>query len=168
MMIHEITEMVGANKRRKRVGRGRSSGHGKTSGRGQKGATSRSGYTFRAGYEGGQRPFAQRIAKRGFSNVQFATEYHVVNLQSLESRCEPGTEVNIEMLARLGLVRDARLPLKVLGHGELSKKLTVVAAKFSASAKAKIEKAGGSVVEQPIVTWMRDRSVKPEKVQKPS
>ncbi|HMN95646.1 MAG TPA: 50S ribosomal protein L15 [Phycisphaerales bacterium] len=166
MMIHEITELVGAHKRRKRVGRGRSSGHGKTSGRGQKGATSRSGYTFRAGYEGGQKPFAQRIAKRGFSNVRFATEYHVVNLQALEARCEAGTQVDVELLARLGLVRDAKLPLKVLGHGDLTKKLDVVAARFSASARSKIEKAGGSVTENPVTTWVRDRSA--PKAAKPS
>lgn len=163
MMIHDITEQVGRHKARKRVGRGRSSGHGKTSGRGQKGATSRSGWSFHASYEGGQRQFAQKMPKRGFSNVQFATEYHVVNLKALEARCEDGSEVNVASLAALGLVRDSRLPLKVLGEGELSKKLQVTAAKFSATAKAKIEKAGGSVTEVVRKTWTRARPEKPSK-----
>lgn len=161
MMIHDITEQVGRHKPRKRVGRGRASGHGKTSGRGQKGATSRSGWSLHASYEGGQRQFAQKMPKRGFSNVQFATEYHVVNLKALEARCENGSEVTVQSLAKLGLVRDARLPLKVLGEGDLSKQLQVTAAKFSASAKAKIEKAGGSVIEVARKTWVRDRSAKP-------
>ncbi|MFO0874979.1 MAG: 50S ribosomal protein L15 [Phycisphaerales bacterium] len=157
MMIHDITEQVGRHKARKRVGRGRGSGHGKTSGRGQKGATSRSGWSFKAAYEGGQKPFAQRMPKRGFSNVQFATEYHVVNLKALEARCENGSDVTVESLAKLGLVRDARLPLKVLGEGDLTKQLKVTAAKFSASAKAKIEKAGGAVNEVVRATWKRDQ-----------
>lgn len=157
MMIHEITEQVGPKRRRKRVGRGRASGSGKTSGRGTKGATSRSGWSFRASYEGGQKPFYQRIPKRGFSNVQFADEFHVVNLKALEARCDSGSEVTVESLATLGLVRDANLPLKVLGEGELTKALKVTAAKFSATAKAKIEKAGGSVTEIVRKVWTRDR-----------
>lgn len=158
MMIHEITEQVGPNRRRKRIGRGRASGHGKTAGRGTKGATSRSGWSFRASYEGGQKPFYQRIPKRGFSNVRFADEFHVVNLKALEARCESGSEVTVESLAKLGLVRDSKLPLKVLGEGELSKKLHVKAAKFSATARERIEKAGGSVTEIARPTWTRDRA----------
>jgi len=155
MMIHEITEQVGAKRRRKRVGRGEASGLGKTSGRGHKGAGSRSGWSYRANYEGGQIPFARRIPKRGFNNVNFATHFHVVNLKVLEARCESGATVDVETLAKLGIVRDASRPLKVLGEGELSKKLTVVATKFSASAKSKIEAAGGTADERPIVTWTR-------------
>jgi large subunit ribosomal protein L15 len=155
MMIHEITEQVGAKRRRKRVGRGEASGVGKTSGRGHKGARSRSGWSYNANYEGGQIPFARRIPKRGFNNVNFAQHFHVVNLKSLEARCDDGATVDVEVLARIGLVRDASRPLKVLGEGDLKKRLTVTAAKFSASAKSKIEAAGGSAVERPIVRWTR-------------
>jgi len=158
MMIHEITEQVGPHRRRKRVGRGRATGHGKTSGRGTKGATSRSGWSFRASYEGGQKPFYQRIPKRGFSNAKFADEYHVVNLKALEARCENGSEVTVASLAKLGLVRDSRLPLKVLGEGELTKKLHIKAAKFSATARTKIEGAGGSITEIARPTWTRERA----------
>lgn len=161
MMIHEITEQVGRHKARKRIGRGRGSGHGKTSGRGQKGATSRSGWSFHASYEGGQRQFAQKMPKRGFSNVQFATEYHVVNLKALEARCDNGSDVDLAALVKLGLVRDTKLPLKVLGEGDLTKKLNVTAAKFSASAKDKIEKAGGSVNEVVRKVWARAAKTKP-------
>lgn len=168
MMIHEITEQVGAKRRRKRVGRGEASGLGKTSGRGHKGAGSRSGWSYRANYEGGQIPFARRIPKRGFNNVNFAQQFHVVNLKAIEARCESGASVDVESLARLGLVRDANRPLKVLGEGDLTKSLTITAAKFSASAKSKIEAAGGTVVERPIVRWRRDDSVpaKPKKTKR--
>jgi large subunit ribosomal protein L15 len=155
MMIHEITEQVGPHRRRKRIGRGRATGHGKTSGRGTKGATSRSGWSFRASYEGGQKPFYQRIPKRGFSNAQFADEYHVVNLKALEARCENGSEVTVASLAKMGLVRNTQLPLKVLGEGELTKKLHIKAAKFSAAARTKIEGAGGSITEITRPTWTR-------------
>ncbi len=155
MMIHEITEQVGAHRRRKRIGRGRASGSGKTSGRGQKGATSRSGWSFRAGYEGGQKPFAQRLPKRGFNNSAFATEYHVVNLKALEARCEDGADVTLESLVRIGLVRDVNRPLKVLAEGDLTKKLNIVAAKCSAAAKSKIESAGGTLTLNARATWKR-------------
>lgn len=155
MMIHEITTKVGKYKSRKRIGRGHSSGSGKTAGRGHKGARSRAGYSRRPGFEGGQMSFVRRMPKRGFSNAPFRTHYHIVNVQDLEARCDDGADVTIETLAGIGLVRDAGRPLKVLGHGELTKKLTVTAAKFSASAKTKIESAGGSVNEVTKIKWTR-------------
>lgn len=147
MMIHEITEKVGKHKARKRIGRGVGSGSGKTSGRGMKGAGSRSGFggSIRATYEGGQMPYYRRIPKRGFSNYHFRTEYAVVNIKALATRFEDGAEVNPEMLVKMGLISDTTQPVKVLGEGELGKKLNVSAAAFSASAREKIEKAGGSV-----------------------
>ena len=147
MMIHEITEKVGAHKKRKRVGRGIGSGHGKTAGRGHKGAGSRSGATgsIRAGREGGQMPLFRRVAKRGFSNANFKTHYAVVNIHAIDSRFEDGAEVNPDMLVKVGLIRDTKLPVKVLGTGETTKKLQVTAASFSSSAQEKITKAGGSV-----------------------
>lgn len=147
MMIHEITPLAGAHKKRKRIGRGIGSGHGKTSGRGHKGAGSRSGASgsIRSSREGGQIPFFRRVAKRGFSNVNFATEYAVVNVRALEARFDDGAEVNPEMLAKVGLIRDTSLPVKVLGNGDVKKKLQVTAASFSQAAQDKITKAGGSV-----------------------
>lgn len=147
MMIHDITAKVGAHKKRKRVGRGEASGHGGTSGRGHKGAKSRSGYSRRAGYDAGGKQFYQRFPKRGFSNARFRTLYHVINVKVLEERCEAGETVDAALLAGRGIIRDANLPLKVLGEGELSKKLDVKAAKFSGAAKQKIEAAGGTATE---------------------
>jgi len=124
-------------------GSGEGSGIGGTSTRGHKGAKSRAGWTSRPGYQGGATPFMRRFPKRGFKNG-FRTLFHVVNVQVLGKHFDAGATVEIAALAKLGLVPDATLPLKVLGHGDLGKKLTVVAAKFSASAKEKIEKAGGT------------------------
>ena len=155
MMIHEITNKVGRYKDRKRVGRGRGSGHGKTSGRGHKGAGSRAGYRRRAYYEGGQMSFVRRLPKRGFTNAPFRQHYHVVNVKALDGRFADGDAVDAEALVRVGLIRDAKLPVKILGEGELTKKLRVTAAKFSASAKAKIEAAGGSTEEIVRTTWTR-------------
>lgn len=164
MMIHEITEKVGSRPRRKRIGRGEGSGHGKTSGRGHKGAKSRSGWKSKPGYEGGQMPFFRRLPKRGFSNVQFAARYHVVNLKSLEERCDDGAEVSVQSLAAMGVVRDDSRALKVLAEGELTKKLKVTAAKFSAAAKRKIEEAGGTATEIVSAGWRRsEESAKPAK-----
>lgn len=145
MMIHEITKQVGKHKARKRIGRGPGSGHGKTSGRGHKGAGSRAGWSRQrsAGMEGGQMPFFRRFPKRGFSNARFAKVFAVVNLRALDDRFEDGNEVNPEMLVKVGLLRDASEPVKILGDGELTKKLNVTAAAFSESAKKKIEAAGG-------------------------
>ncbi len=146
MMIHEITEKVGKHKKRKRVGRGPGSGSGKTCGRGHNGAGSRSGATgsIRASREGGQNPLFRRVAKRGFSNVLFKKQFAVVNISALDARFDDGAEVNAQMLVKVGLIRDAKLPVKVLGKGEISKKLSVTAASFSKSAEEKINKAGGS------------------------
>ena len=147
MMIHEITEKVGKHKARKRIGRGVGSGTGKTAGRGFKGAGSRSGWSgsIRATREGGQMPYYRRIPKRGFNNYNFRVEYAVVNIKALAARFDDGAEVNPEMLLKMGLIGDTRQPVKVLGEGDLSKKLSVSAAAFSASAREKIEKAGGTV-----------------------
>ena len=155
MMIHEITEKVGRHRARKRIGRGRGSGHGKTSGRGHKGAASRAGWSRRAGYEGGQMPLIRRMPKRGFTNTQFRQVFALVNVKTLEQCCEKGAEVDVRTLSESGVVRDAKLPLKILGEGELTKKLKVTATKFSASARAKIEAAGGEAVEIPVKKWRR-------------
>ena len=144
MMIHDITAKVGAHKKRTRVGRGEGSGKGGTSGRGHKGAKSRAGWSSRPGYQGGSTPIARRFPKRGFSNAGFRTLFHEVNVEALEKHFDSGSTVDAAALVAKGLIRDAKLPVKVLGNGELKKKLTVNAAKFSATAKTKIEKAGGT------------------------
>ncbi|MEE9403854.1 MAG: 50S ribosomal protein L15 [Algisphaera sp.] len=141
MMIHEITEKVGRHKRRKRIGRGPGSGTGKTSGRGHNGYGSRSGNS--APSEGGRIPLFKRYPKRGFSNANFMTHYSVVNLEAIEARFKAGEEVNAETLVKVGLIRDTKLPVKVLGEGELTKKLTIVAKAFSKTASEKIAAAGG-------------------------
>lgn len=135
----------GANKKPKRVGRGSSSGLGTTAGKGNKGQQSRSGKSGPyVGFEGGQMPLYRRIARRGFSNYPFKKEYEVVNIAVLEERYSDGETVNKETLAEKGIVK-AKSPVKILGNGDITKKLTVEVEKVSASAKAKIEKAGGSV-----------------------
>ncbi|MEM9415043.1 MAG: 50S ribosomal protein L15 [Planctomycetota bacterium] len=143
MMIHEVTEKVGRHKRRKRVGRGIGSGHGKTCGRGHKGYGSRSGNS--KPHDGGGTPLYKMLPKRGFSNAMFKKHYALVNIAALDARFDDGAEVNAEMLVKHGLIRDAKLPVKVLGNGETKKKFVVTAAKFSKSAEEKITKAGGSV-----------------------
>jgi large subunit ribosomal protein L15 len=144
MMIHDITAKVGAHKKRTRVGRGEGSGKGGTSGRGHKGAKSRAGWSSRPGYQGGSTPIARRFPKRGFSNAGFRSLFHEVNVDALEKHFDSGATVDAAALVAKGLIRDVKLPVKVLGNGELKKKLTVNAAKFSATAKTKIEKAGGT------------------------
>lgn len=145
MMIHEVTAKAGAYKKSKRLGRGIGSGKGKTCGRGTKGAGSRSGWTgsIRPGREGGQTAFFRRIPKRGFSNFNFRTEYNVVNLRTLDANFKAGETVDRAALLKAGLIPGGDLPLKVLGDGEIGKKLTVVADAFSKSAQEKIAKAGG-------------------------
>ena len=137
----------GANKKKRIVGRGSSSGRGTTAGRGNKGQQSRSGGKVYVGFEGGQMPLYRRIAKRGFSNYPFRKEYEVINLGELEVRYENGETVNRESLILKGLVKKVSAMVKILGDGDFSKKLTVDVEKVSASAKAKIEKAGGTVVQ---------------------
>lgn len=144
MMIHDITKVVGKHRPRKRVGRGEGSGTGGTSTRGHKGAKSRAGWNSRPGYQGGATPFMRRFPKRGFKNAGFRNLYHVVNVELLEKHFDAGATVDLAAVVGKGLVPDTTLPLKVLGHGDLAKKLVVVAAKFSATAKDKIEKAGGT------------------------
>jgi large subunit ribosomal protein L15 len=145
MMIHEITEKVGKHRRRARVGRGESSGMGKTSGRGHKGAKSRSGWSLPPQYQGGQINFIQKMPKRGFNNAQFRRDFNIVNVKALDAIAQAGDEVTAQTLLAAGVIRNAALPLKVLGEGELTKKITVTANRFSASAKSKIEAAGGTV-----------------------
>jgi large subunit ribosomal protein L15 len=137
----------GANKKKRIVGRGSSSGRGTTAGRGNKGQQSRSGGKVYVGFEGGQMPLYRRIAKRGFSNYPFRKDYEVFNLYDIELRFENGETVNRESLVMKGLLGKVSALVKVLGDGDLTKKLTVTVDKVSASAKEKIEKAGGSVVQ---------------------
>jgi large subunit ribosomal protein L15 len=143
MKLNDLSPAEGSKKPRKRVGRGPGSGNGKTAGRGHKGQKSRSGYSQRVGFEGGQMPLIRRVPKRGFTNI-FRVEYAVVNLARLAKVTV--AEVDPDSLATLGLVKKG-LPVKVLGTGEIGKALKVVAHKFSASARAKIEAAGGSCEE---------------------
>lgn len=140
--LHELKPGQGARHRPKRVGRGIGSGHGKTAGRGTKGQKARSGGAKGPGFEGGQMPLQRRIPKRGFTNAPFRREYAVVNVETL-NRFEPGTEVTPDLLLERGIVKDARDGIKILGDGDLKVALTVRAHKFSASARAKIEQAGG-------------------------
>jgi large subunit ribosomal protein L15 len=142
MSLNNLRPPKGASHPRKRVGRGPGSGHGKTASRGSKGAKSRSGFRFKRGFEGGQMPLHRRVPKRGFHNL-FRTEYAVVNLDTLGEVFDAGSEVTPDVLRERGLVRHATAPVKVLGRGELSKKLTVRAHKFSGSAAEKIAAAGG-------------------------
>ena len=158
MMIHEITSKVGKYKSRKRIGRGPGSGVGKTSGRGHKGAGSRAGHSSRAHFEGGQMTWVRRLPKRGFTNVNFRKQYHVVNIGLLDSRMDDGADVNVQVLSDMGIIRDTKFPLKVLGNGDCTKKLNITAAKCSESAKSKVEGAGGTVTLTPAKKWMRDRS----------
>lgn len=143
MELHDLKPAPGAKRRRRRVGRGPGSGTGKTAGKGHKGQKSRSGYSRRFGFEGGQMPLVRRIPKRGFSN-RFRVEYQVVNLRDLERVFGEGDTVSPELLAEKGLIRQGAQPVKILGSGELTKKLSVKAHKFSGSAQASIEKIGGS------------------------
>ena len=136
----------GAGKKKTIVGRGRSSGSGKTSGRGHKGQKARSGGGVRPGFEGGQMPIYRRVASRGFSNHRFRTEYVVINLNALESRYSDGECVSLESLVQKGLVKNSERLVKILGTGELKRKLEVNVPAVSAGAREKIEKAGGSVV----------------------
>jgi len=142
MQIHDVTQKGFKHKPRKRVGRGSGSGTGKTAGRGHGGQRSRSGDHPRLGFEGGQMPLYRRIPKRGFTNHRFKKHYTLVNLDAL-SVFDEGVEITLELVLENGLARRTGDMLKVLGNGELDKKLTIKAHKFSASAKAKIEAAGG-------------------------
>lgn len=143
MKLNELKPNEGATKKRKRVGRGPGSGWAKTSGRGHKGQKSRSGYSQKRGFEGGQMPLQRRVPKRGFKNP-FRKEFVVLNVSMLEDR--DITEVKLEDYRKLGLIKNLRDGVKILGEGELNKAVTVHAHKFSASAREKIEKAGGKCI----------------------
>jgi len=141
MKLHELQPAPGSRKERNRVGRGIGSGNGKTSGRGQKGQKARSGGGVRIGFEGGQTPLFRRLPKRGFTNIN-RKEYAIVNLDAL-NRFENGTEVTPELLLETGVVSKLKAGVKILGNGQIEKKLTVKAHKFSSAAKEAIEAAGG-------------------------
>lgn len=143
MKLHEIKPARGSTKRRKVVGRGRGSGHGTTAGRGGKGQTARTGSSIPAWFEGGQMPLIRRLPKRGFTNI-FKKNYAIINIEILD-RFESGQEVTPALLVSQGLIRSRNDGVKVLGRGALTKTLTVHAHKFSQSAAAKIEAAGGKV-----------------------
>jgi large subunit ribosomal protein L15 len=142
MRLHDLKPRPGARHRRKRLGQGEATGHGKTSGRGGKGQTARSGSSIRIGFEGGQMPLIRRIPKRGFNNARHTTQYLPVNLEAL-NRFEDGARVDEAMLRDAGLANGHAAGIKILGDGELTRKLTISAHAFSASAKAKIEAKGG-------------------------
>ena len=142
MKLNELKYNEGSKKDIKRLGRGSSSGTGKTSGRGENGQKSRSGGGVRVGFEGGQLPLYRRLPKRGFSNAMFKKTYAVINVSDL-NKFEEGTEVTPELLFEMGIIKKQLSGIKVLGNGELTKKLTVRAHKFSPIAKEKIEAVGG-------------------------
>ena len=142
MKLHELQPAYGSVKDVKRIGRGHGSGNGKTAGKGHKGQKARSGGSIRPGFEGGQMPLQRRMPKRGFNNI-FAKEYAAVNISELEKRFESGAVIDAAALIESGAIKDAKDGVKSLGNGELTKSLTVKAAKLTAAAQEKIEKAGG-------------------------
>ncbi len=141
MKLHELSPAPGSVREVKRIGRGHGSGQGKTAGKGHKGQKARAGRGMRPGFEGGQMPLQRRIPKRGFVNI-FATNYAIINIAAL-NKFEDGAVVDTQALKDMGLVKDTMDGVKVLGNGELTKKLTVKVAAYSESAKVKIEAAGG-------------------------
>ena len=146
MKLDSLTPTVGSRKNRKRIGRGHGSGLGKTSGRGHKGAGQRSGNKKRAWFEGGQMPLARRLPRRGFTNI-FKEKYQIVNLSDI-SKIGKKSDIDSVVLKENGLIRSSLKPVKILGNGEIDKKVNIVASSFSESAKNKIEKAGGKVTIQ--------------------
>jgi large subunit ribosomal protein L15 len=180
--LHNMRTRPGSKHRVKRLGCGESSGHGKTSGKGHKGQKARSGGSLRLGFEGGQMPLIRRLPKRGFNNAAFHKNYAVVNLSDLAS-FEEGTVINEQLLREQKMLRGNGAGLKILGDGELKHALTIEADKISASAREKIEKAGGSVTlrkkpvqgpraaEQPAAkdeTTAADSSAEPKRSKKPA
>jgi large subunit ribosomal protein L15 len=144
MDLSDLKPSEGSTKNKKRVGRGHGTGQGAQAGRGHKGAQSRSGFKFKRGFEGGQMPLHRRVPKRGFHNP-FRTDYAVVNLDVLADRFDAGTVITPDLLRERGLIHSTRQPIKVLARGDVSKKLTVQAHKFSGKAAEKIAAAGGTV-----------------------
>jgi len=146
MKLHELKNVKGAIHRKKRVGCGEGGGHGKTSGRGGKGQSARSGSSIRPGFEGGQMPLYRKLPHRGFNQFNFRTEIAILNVGDLSGLDASVTEVSALTLAAAGLIRSGEKAVKILGDGELTRAVKVTAAKFSESAKAKIEKAGGQAI----------------------
>jgi large subunit ribosomal protein L15 len=146
MKLHELKNVKGAIHRKKRVGCGEGGGHGKTSGRGGKGQSARSGSSIRPGFEGGQMPLYRKLPHRGFNQFNFRTEIAILNVGDLAGLDVSVTEVSAATLAAAGLIRSGEKTVKILGDGELTRAIKVTAAKFSESAKAKIEKAGGQAI----------------------
>jgi large subunit ribosomal protein L15 len=146
MKLHELRNVAGAVHRKKRVGCGEGGGHGKTSGRGGKGQTARSGGSIRPGFEGGQMPLYRKLPHRGFNQAAFRDELAVVNIGDLSVLDAAVTEIDAGVLATSGLIRRGETRVKILGDGEIKRALKVTAAKFSGSAKAKIEGAGGQAI----------------------
>ena len=169
MRLHDLKHRPGAKHRRKRLGQGESSGHGKTSGRGGKGQTARSGSSVRPGFEGGQMPLIRRIPKRGFNNASHTIEFIPVNLEAL-NRFEEGAKVDETALRSLGLANGRLVRIKILGNGELTRKLTVSAHAFSASARTKIEAKGGAceVINLKVPQTAKPKSAKAPKAAKPA
>jgi large subunit ribosomal protein L15 len=170
MRLHDLKPRPGAKHRRKRLGQGESSGHGKTSGRGGKGQTARSGSSVRIGFEGGQMPLIRRIPKRGFNNTRFAVRYIPVNLEAL-NKFDEGATVDEAALRGSGLAQGREKRVKILGDGELTRKLTVKAHAFSATARAKIEKLGGAcqlIESQAPAKTESKEGAKPAKPAKPA
>ena len=143
MILNDVHEGIHQRRPRKRIGRGVGSGQGKTAGRGHKGFYSRSGSSRRTGFEGGQMPLFRRVAKRGFNNAEFAETVVIINVRQLQEAFEDGTEVSVDLLVSKGLVPSRHDSVKVLGDGELTKKLVVKCHRFSVSAEKKIVAAGG-------------------------
>jgi large subunit ribosomal protein L15 len=145
MKFHELKPNKGAKHRVKRLGCGESSGHGKTSGKGNKGQNARSGGSVRPGFEGGQMPIHRRLPKKGFNNYEFRDVVAVVNLDDLEANFDDGSVIDVAILRAAGFINGRFDKVKLLGNGNLTKKLTITVDAVSASAREKIEKAGGSV-----------------------
>ena len=156
MIINDVHRGIGRNKKRKRIGRGIGSGHGKTAGRGHKGQGSRAGSSFLPTFQGGTMPMVRRVPKRGFNN-RWGLTVAVVNLGQIDEAFSAGEEVTLKALAEKNLAKGRFDVLKVLGDGELSKKLTIAAHRFSKSAEAKIEKAGGQMVVLPGKTPVKEK-----------
>lgn len=161
MKLHELAPAEGARQQRHRVGRGIGSGNGKTAGRGMKGQKSRSGASIRTGFEGGQMPLYRRLPKRGFKNV-WAKEYAEVNVETL-NRYEDGSRVDPVTLVEMGILKNVRDGVRILGNGELStKNLTVVANGFTKSAEEKIKAAGGKIELIPETKWTKEQAAGPK------
>ena len=159
MILNDVHRGVSRNKKRRRIGRGTGSGHGKTAGRGHKGQGSRRGFSVKPTFQGGTMPLVRRVPKRGFNN-RWGLQVAVVNVGQIEESFAAGEEVSIEALAVKNLARGRFDVLKVLGDGELKKKLKVSAHRFSKSAQEKIEKAGGECVVLPGKTPVREKQAK--------